>query len=83
MVIWMHYERHEQKLKRLIVGLVLVIISGCKAHIPDIIQVGECEHGIVTNKNLADVKKVWAEAQQTDVLISGGCYQEYFIKKGK
>ena len=47
----------------------------------DIIQVGECEHGIVTEKNLNDVKKVWSEAQRTDILISGGCYQEYFIKK--
>lgn len=59
-----------------------MIISGC-TNIPDIIHVGECEHGIVTEKNLNDVKKIWIEAQTTDVLISGGCYQERFIKKGK
>ena len=78
----MNYEKHGQKLKRLIVGLTLVIINGC-THVPDIIQVGECEHGIVTDKNLGDIKKIWNEAQRTDVLISGGCYQEHFIKKGK
>lgn len=68
------------RLKKLIGSCLLVIISGC-AHIPDIIQVGDCEHGIVTEKNLNDVKKIWKDAQRTDVLISGGCYQERFIKK--
>ena len=68
------------RFKNLIVSCSLVIISGC-THVQDIIQVGECEHGIVTEKNLNDVKKVWSEAQRTDILISGGCYQEYFIKK--
>jgi hypothetical protein len=60
-----------------------VIISGCAAKVPDIIQVGECEHGIVTEKNLEEVKKIWSESQRTDVLISGGCYQSQFIKKGR
>ena len=59
-----------------------MIISGC-SHVPDIVQVGECEHGIVTEKNIGDVRKIWSEAQRTDVLISGGCYQERFIKKSK
>lgn len=65
---------------KLIVSCSLVIISGC-THTPDIIQVGECEHGIVFRKNLDDVKKIFPEAQITDVLISGGCYQDKFIKK--
>lgn len=61
----------------------MAIISGCAPKIPDIIQVGECEHGIVTNNNLSDVQKIWKEAQRTDVLISGGCYQSRFIKRIK
>jgi hypothetical protein len=77
----MRYEKHGQRLKKLIVGCCLVIISGC-THTPDIIQVGECEHGIVTDKNLEAIKKILPEAQRTDVLISGGCYQDKFIKKG-
>lgn len=48
---------------------------------PDIITVGECEHGIVTKDNVLYVKKIWQDANITDVLISGGCYQERFIKK--
>lgn len=60
-----------------------MIINGCAPVVPDIIQIGECEHGIVTNKNIDDAKKIWIEAQRTDVLISGGCYQEKFIKKEK
>lgn len=67
---------------KLIVILSLVIISGCN-HIPDIIQIGECERGIVSNKNINDIQKIWKEAQLTDVLISGGCYQDKFIKKRK
>lgn len=59
----------------------LCLISGCAAQIPDIINVGECEHGIVTDVNLAYVQGVWPQAQVTDVLISGGCYQDRFIKK--
>ena len=78
----MYYERQEQRLKRLIVSSVLAIISGC-SQIPDIIQLGDCEHGIVTEKNLNDAKKIWPESQRTDVLISGGCYQSRFIKKEK
>lgn len=46
-----------------------------------IIHVGDCEHGIVTGKNLDDTRKIWTDAQITDVLISGGCYQDKFIKK--
>lgn len=61
---------------------MLVTISGC-SHVPDIIQVGECEHGIVIEKNVGEVRKIWPLAQRTDVLISGGCYQERFIKKSK
>lgn len=79
----MSYERYEQKFKKSIVGLVLATISGCAPHIPDIIQVGDCEHGIVANSNIEDARKIWKDAQKTDVLISGGCYQEHFIKKGK
>jgi len=49
--------------------------------VPDIISVGECERGVVTDINLEYVQGVWPQAQQTDVLISGGCYQDRFIKK--
>lgn len=69
--------------KKLGAGLIWASISGCTAHIPDIIQVGDCERGIVTEKNIKTIKDVWPEAQRTDVLISGGCYQQHFIKKGK
>jgi hypothetical protein len=75
-------------LSRLIVGWLVVIISssGCslfkeKVEVPDIISVGECERGVVTEINLEYVQGVWPMAQQTDVLISGGCYQDHFIKK--
>lgn len=57
-----------------------MIISGC-THVPDIIHVGDCEHGIVSDINFRDVQKIFPESQKTDVLISGGCYQDYFIKK--
>lgn len=70
-------------MKILIVGLSLGIISGCvsKEVVPIIISVGECERGIVTEINLEYVQGVWPQAQPTDVLISGGCYQNRFIKK--
>lgn len=71
------------RLKIWIIGCSLVIISGCAANVPDIIQVGECEHGIVSEKNLEEVQKIWSESQYTDVLISGGCYQDRFIRKNK
>lgn len=64
----------------MIVSLYL-ISSACAKHVPDIITVGECEHGIVTKDNVLYVKKIWQDANITDVLISGGCYQERFIKK--
>lgn len=79
----MRHEEYGQRLKRLIVVLSAVIISGCAAKVPDIIQVGDCEHGIVSEKNLSDVRKIWTESQRTDVLISGGCYQSRFIKKDR
>jgi len=68
-------------LKKLIVILSLLIVSGCATQVPDIISVGECERGIVTDINLEYVQGVWPQAQQTDVLISGGCYQDKLIKK--
>jgi hypothetical protein len=58
-----------------------LVISGCASNIPDIISVGECERGIVTEHNIVDVQKIWMQAQVTDVLISGGCYQDKLIKK--
>ena len=64
----------------MIVSLCL-ISSGCIKYVPDIISVGECERGIVMRSNLIEVQKIWPEAQITDVLISGGCYQERFIRK--
>jgi len=70
-----------QNFKKLIVSLLLVTISGCAAKVPDIIQVGDCEHGIVTENNLKEVQAIWRLAERTDVLIAGGCYQEKFIKK--
>ena len=72
------------KLKRSIVSLGLVIfsLSGChKEKIPDIVSVGDCEHGIVSESNLAKVQEVFVEAARADVLISAGCYQANFIKK--
>lgn len=56
---------------------------GCSKDIvvPDIISIGECERGVVTDTNIMDVKKIWSKAERTDVLITGGCYQETFIKK--
>lgn len=72
-------------MKKLIVILSLLVVnSGCswfKEEVPDIISVGECERGIVTDVNLEYVQEVWPQAQQTDVLISGGCYQDKLIKK--
>ena len=73
-------------MKRLIVSCLVVIISsiviGCKTtQVPNIISVGECERGVVTDVNLAYVQDLWPQAQETDVLISGGCYQEHMIKK--
>lgn len=69
----------------LTIGLLLVIISGCHKEIPVpvILSVGDCEHGIVSEKNIKEVKQVWVDAQLTDVLISGGCYQDTFIRKRK
>lgn len=71
--------------KKLVVGCSLVIMSsGCqllKGHPPaDIVMVGDCEHGLVSDANLHEVKKMFPEAQRTDVLIAGGCYQEHIIK---
>lgn len=62
-----------------------MIISGCatKTVVPAIISVGDCERGIVTEMNLEYIQGVWPSAQITDVLISGGCYQERFIRKGR
>lgn len=59
-----------------------MIISGCAGpQIPDILHIGECERGIVTETNLQYVQELWPQAQVTDVLISGGCYQNEFIKE--
>lgn len=58
----------------------LVSLSGCGV-VPDIISVGECERGIVTSKNVLQTQEIWPQAQTTDVLITGGCYQEKLIKK--
>ena len=72
--------------KRLIGSCGLVIISGmvvgCHKTIPppDIIMIGDCEHGVVSMTNVAAVQKIFPEAQHTDVLIAGGCYQSHFIK---
>lgn len=71
------------RLKKLIGSCLLLGLSSCGHTPPSIIQVGECEHGIVHKLNVNDVRKVWPEAQITDVLISGACYQNHFIKKGK
>ena len=61
-----------------------MISSGCswfKDSVPDIISIGECERGVVTNVNLEYVRGVWPQAQVPDVLISAGCYQEQLINK--
>jgi len=77
------------KLKRWIGSCALVIISlvmlGCHKQIPspDIIMIGDCEHGIVAPVNYEAVKAIFPEAQPTDVLIAGGCYQSHFIKLEK
>jgi hypothetical protein len=68
------------RLKILIGSYLLVVISGC-SETPLILHVGECERGIVIRDNLADIQKIWPDAQITDVLISGGCYQDKFIRK--
>lgn len=63
-----------------------MIISGCIKQIavpPIIVMIGDCEHGIVSESNIDNVKKIFPEAQRTDVLIAGGCYQDHFIKRGK
>lgn len=69
------------KLKKLIGIVSLCILSGCATQVPDIISVGDCERGIVVETNIIEVKKIWNKAELTDVLISGGCYQDRFIKK--
>lgn len=58
-----------------------MIISGCAADVPNIIHIGECERGIVTRENIEIVKSVWPDTEITDVLVSGGCYQDRLIKK--
>lgn len=63
---------------------LLIVSSGCslfKDNIPDIISVGECERGVITDINLEYIQEVWPQADITDILISGGCYQDKFIKK--
>lgn len=75
--------------KKLIGSCALMIISGtvsgCHKTVPppDIIMIGDCEHGIVSVANITQLRELFPEAQQTDVLIAGGCYQEKFIKKEK
>lgn len=77
------------KLKRWIGSCALVIISlvmlGCHKQIPppDIIMIGDCEHGIASAANIAQLRVLFPEAQPTDVLIAGGCYQSHFIKLEK
>lgn len=76
--------------KKLIGSCALVIFSsgvlGCQLFQkpvvppPDIIMIGDCEHGIVTTANLEETLKIFPEAQRTDVLMAGGCYQEHVIK---
>ena len=70
-------------LKKLIGGFGLVILlSACKHEaIPDIVSVGDCEHGIVAESQLIELQKIFPEAKRADVLISGGCYQLYLIKQ--
>lgn len=72
--------------KKLVVGSLLVIMSsGCSLFsrqeiVPDIVMVGDCEHGLVDESNLPVIKAIFPLAQRTDVLIAGGCYQSHFIK---
>ena len=61
--------------------LISLVINGCHKTVPNIIQTGDCERGIVTSKNIDDTRKIWKDAEVTDVLIGGGCYQEKFIQK--
>jgi hypothetical protein len=64
------------------VVIISSVFIGCQTVVvPDIISVGECERGIVTDINLKYVQELWPQAQITDILISGGCYQERLIKK--
>lgn len=63
--------------------LMSLNLSGCAKPVVDIISVGECERGIVSEKNIQEVQKIWKKVEKTDVVISGGCYQKYFIKKKK
>lgn len=70
--------------KLAVVCLLAIMSSGCswfKDQPPaDIVMVGDCEHGLVSDANLSEVKKLFPEAQRTDVLIAGGCYQQHIIK---
>lgn len=68
-------------LKKLVVVYLLVIMSSCaKPIVQDIVMVGDCEHGLISEANLASVQKIFPLAQRTDVLIAGGCYQAHIIK---
>ena len=58
-----------------------IVISGCYKTSPNIIQTGDCERGIVTIHNIKNIQETWPDAEITDVLIGGGCYQSHFIKK--
>ena len=63
-------------------AILSVVFAAChKEKVPDIVSVGDCEHGIVSESNLAKVQEVFVEAARADVLISAGCYQTNFIKK--
>lgn len=62
------------------IGCLLIIISGCNSA-PIILHTGDCEHGVVYSGNIKEVQKIWEDAKITDVLISGGCYQDKFVKK--
>ena len=61
-----------------------MIISGCHHAEPltIILNIGDCEHGIVSESNISNVKSIFPEAQRADVLIAGGCYRDKFVKKG-
>lgn len=66
--------------------MIMISSSGCvlferEVVVPDIISIGECERGVVTDVNLQYVQDLWPQAQVADVLITGGCYQEHMIKK--
>ena len=60
--------------------LISLVINGCHKTVPNIIQTGDCERGIVTIHNIKNIQEIWPNAEVTDILISGGCYQEKFIK---